>query len=53
MDNTNALFDEILAELRKKNFYGTLEIHFQHGRIVHIKKHETMLVTDRQKLKQD
>jgi len=51
-NETEALFNEIIKELRHKGFYGTLEVHFQNGRIVRVKKHETVLVNDSQSPKE-
>jgi len=45
-------FDELLTQLHRERFYGTLEVHYQDGRLVRVKKHETVLVKDMQSLKE-
>ena len=46
MASTDDFVNAILGELKGKHFYGVLELHFQEGRIVRIKKTETILPTD-------
>lgn len=45
-------FDSLLTELRREHFYGTLEAHYQDGRLVRVKKHETVIVKDMHNLKE-
>jgi len=45
-------FDALLTELRREHFYGTLEAHYQDGRLVRVKKHETVIVKDMHSLKE-
>jgi hypothetical protein len=37
---------QLIAELRSQNFYGSLELKFEAGRIVLIKKSETVKPTE-------
>jgi len=45
-------FTELLEQLRRTRFYGTLEVHYQDGHLVRVKKHETVLVKDMHGLKE-
>jgi len=40
----------LVARLRKGRYYGIAELHFQEGRIVRIKKQETLLPKDLNRL---
>ena len=35
--------NRILAKLRRESFFGTVEVVFESGRVVRLKKHETMM----------
>jgi len=45
-------FEELTAQLRRERFYGTLEVHYQDGQLVRVKKHETVLVKDMRSLRE-
>jgi hypothetical protein len=45
-------FEQLLSRLRRERFYGTLEVHYQDGQLVRVKKHETVLVKDMRGLKE-
>ena len=44
--------EELTAKLRRERFYGTLEVHYQDGQLVRVKKHETVLVKDMRSLRE-
>lgn len=50
MESKSAVADEtfnaFLATLRSEEFFGIVETHFENGRIVRIKKHQTLLPDD-------
>ncbi len=52
LETLESRFEELTAKLRRERFYGTLEIHYQDGRLVRVKKHETVLVKDMHGLKE-
>ena len=41
--------EEIVSKLESNDFYGILETHFEGGRIVRMKKNETILKKDLEK----
>lgn len=45
-------FEELMAKLRRERFYGMMEVHYQDGRLVRVKKHETILAKDMHSLKE-
>ena len=47
---SDALFHALVTKLQGDRFFGTVETHFENGRIVRIKKHETMLEDDVKRL---
>lgn len=38
--------NEIVDQLEEKGYFGVLETHFEAGRIVRLKKHETLVKKD-------
>ncbi len=38
----NQAVTEFLSELTENNFFGIIELHYQNGRIVRLKKHEVL-----------
>ncbi|OGS08264.1 MAG: hypothetical protein A2270_10560 [Elusimicrobia bacterium RIFOXYA12_FULL_51_18] len=53
LETLESKFEELTAKLRRERFYGTLEVHYQDGRLVRVKKHETLLVKDMRGLKEE
>jgi hypothetical protein len=45
-------FEQLLSRLRRERFYGTIEVHYQDGQLVRVKKHETVLVKDMRSLRE-
>jgi len=43
-------FSAFLAKMKAEEFYGIVETHFEHGRIVRVKRHETLLDEDVKKI---
>jgi hypothetical protein len=43
-------FSALLAKLKSEEFYGIVETHFERGRIVRVKRHETLLDEDVKKI---
>ena len=49
-DVTDAVYQALFMKLTSEKFYGSVETVFENGRIVRIKKHETLLEDDVRKL---
>jgi len=52
LETLESRFEELQVKLRRERFYGTLEVHYQDGQLVRVKKHETVLVKDMRSLQE-
>jgi hypothetical protein len=42
----DAVYQALFMKLKSEKFYGTIETVFENGRVVRLKKHETLLEND-------